>query len=86
MDLYSRKMLCNEVHERQSDRIAATFLEHGLQNAGVIINGHITGNPNDDITVLDQLVLHSDNGAPMKGKNMLAKVEKCHPLRYETAK
>ena len=74
MDLYSRKMLCYEVHERQSDRIAATFLEHGLQNAGVIINGHITGNPNDDITVLDQLVLHSDNGAPMKGKNMLAKV------------
>ena len=74
MDLYSRKMLCYEVHERQSDRIAATFLEHGLQNARVIINGHITGNPNDDITVLDQLVLHSDNGAPMKGKNMLAKV------------
>ncbi len=74
MDLYSRKMICYEVHESQSDQIAATFLEHGLKREGIAIKGHITGDPNDDITILDKLVLHSDNGAPMKGKNMLAKV------------
>ncbi len=75
MDLFSRKMIHYEVHDRQSDTIAAKFLERALQREHIAIYGHLNNMVNNDIEVKDSLVLHSDNGGPMKGKNMLAKME-----------
>lgn len=76
MDLFSRKAIHWEVHSKQSDRLAAQFLENALQRERIAIRGHLR--PNDtvyaDLTIQDRLILHSDNGAPMKGKNMLFKV------------
>jgi len=75
MDLYSRKMIHYEVLDRQSDNIAAKFLEKALLRENLAIRGHLNGLVSNDIVVKDSLVLHSDNGGPMKGKNMLAKRE-----------
>ena len=75
MDLFSRKMIHHEVHDRQSDTIAAKFLEKALQLENIAISGHLNNIVSNDIVVKDSLVLHSDNGGPMKGKNMLAKME-----------
>lgn len=76
MDLFSRKMIHWEVHHKQSDHLAAQFLEHALKRERIAIRGHLQ--PDDslyaDLTIQEHLILHSDNGAPMKGKNMLFKV------------
>lgn len=77
MDLFSRKMIHYEVHEKQSDSIAAKFIERALAKENIAVKGHLPKNKdiNDDITITDSLTLHSDNGGPMKGKNMLVKLE-----------
>lgn len=75
MDLYSRKMIHWEVHETQSAELAAQFIEKAFNKAGfkkpsckaVELNG-----TNRDIFG-NVLVLHSDNGAPMRGSTMVAK-------------
>lgn len=74
MDLYSRKMMHWEVHTKQSDTLAAQFLENALKNNKIAVKGHLnSANITDDIIIRDSLVLHSDNGGPMKGQNMMAK-------------
>ena len=73
MDLYSRKMIHYEVHKEQKDTIAASFLENALRRERIAIKGHVCkfSEVKDDIVVQNGLILHSDNGSPMKGKNML---------------
>ena len=75
MDLYSRKMIHYEVHTEQKDSIAASFLERALKKEHLGISGHLRDLVSNDIVIKDRLILHSDNGGPMKGKNMLAKLE-----------
>lgn len=76
MDLYSRKMIHYEVHKAQKDTIASSFLEKGLAREHIAIKGHVCrlSEVRDDIIVKEELILHSDNGAPMKGQNMLFKM------------
>jgi len=61
MDIYSRKIVGWEVHETESGAHAATLIEKACWAE------HIRH---------DTLVLHSDNGSPMKGATMLAKLQK----------
>ncbi len=75
MDLYSRKMVHYKVFKEQRDTLAARLIEEALAKENLAINGHIDGIINNDIVIHDMLVLHSDNGGPMKGKNMLAKLQ-----------
>ena len=56
-DIYSRKLVVNEVHERESADHACELLKRGC------LREQTLGKP---------LVLHSDNGSAMKGLNMLA--------------
>ena len=56
-DLYSRKLVVNEVHENESSEQAAHLLFRGC------LREQTAGRP---------LVLHSDNGTAMKGASMLA--------------
>ena len=69
-------MIRYEVHTEQRDTIAAKFLENALKDAKVAIKGHeheINGF-DKSFKIVDTLILHSDNGAPMKGQNMINKV------------
>ena len=59
-DIHSRKLVANEVHGSESSALAARLLETGCLREGV------AGRP---------LVLHSDNGAAMKGSTMLATLQ-----------
>ena len=61
MDLYSRKIVGWEVHHGESAQHAATLIEKACWA---------------EKTRQDGLVLHSDNGSPMKGATMLAKLQK----------
>lgn len=61
MDIYSRKIVGWSVHEHESSEQASLLLKQAYLDEGV---------------TADQLVLHSDNGAPMKGITMLAMLEK----------
>jgi putative transposase len=61
MDIYSRKIAGWEVHESESAEHAAVLIEKACWAEHV----H-----------RDSLVLHSDNGSPMKGATMLAKLQK----------
>ena len=61
MDIYSRKIVGWEVHETESAEQAALLIEKACWAE------HIRR---------DSLVLHSDNGSPMKGATMLAKLQK----------
>lgn len=61
MDIYSRKIVGWEVHERESAEYAATLIEKACWAEHVRRGA---------------LVLHSDNGSPMKGATMLAKLQK----------
>lgn len=61
MDIYSRKIVCWEVHETESAEHAATLIEKACWAEHIRQDG---------------LVLHSDNGSPMKGATMLAKLQK----------
>jgi transposase InsO family protein len=61
MDIYSRKIVGWEVHESESAEHAAILIEKACWAEQVRQDG---------------LVLHSDNGSPMKGATMLAKLQK----------
>jgi transposase InsO family protein len=60
IDVWSRKLVGWRVHEAQSDDLAAALVDDTCKREGV---------------ARDQLVLHADNGAAMKGKTMLVKLE-----------
>ena len=60
VDVWSRKVVGWRVHEAQRDDLAAELIDDTCRREGVS---------------RDQLVLHADNGAAMKGKTMLVKLE-----------
>ncbi len=60
MDIYSRKIVGWSVHEAESAQYAANLIKQCCL---------------DEYVGPDQLVLHSDNGAPMKGVTMLAMLQ-----------
>ncbi len=60
MDIYSRKIVGWEVYEKQSDELASIVARKAYLSEG------IAGK---------DLVLHSDNGSPMKGATMLATLQ-----------
>ena len=57
-DLFSRKIVGDEVHEQESGELAAELLQRTLLRENCLHTG---------------LVLHSDNGAPMKSQTKRAK-------------
>jgi putative transposase len=59
-DIYSRKLVINEVHESECAEHASQLLRRGC------LKEQIAGRP---------LVLHSDNGTAMKGATMLASMQ-----------
>ena len=59
-DIYSRKLVVNEVHESETSEQAAALLRRGC------LIEQIAGRP---------LVLHSDNGTAMKGATLLASMQ-----------
>lgn len=59
MDVYSRKIVGYEVHAKECGKLASTVLQKAMMREG---------NPVD-------LVLHSDNGAPMKSVTFKAKMK-----------
>ena len=61
MDVYSRKIVGWEVHERASAEMAAILIRQAVLAEGCIAR---------------PLVLHADNGSPMKGATMNTTVEK----------
>jgi putative transposase len=61
MDIYSRKIVGWEVHDRETAEYAAMLLRKACLAEGVNEHG---------------LVLHSDNGSPMKGATMLATLQR----------
>lgn len=61
MDIYSRKIVAWEVYETETAKQAAAVIPKACLVEGVS---------------RDQLVLHSDNGSPMKGATMLAMLQK----------
>lgn len=60
LDVWSRKLVGVAVHDCQDDALAATLVEQACQREGVRRHN---------------LLLHADNGGPMRGKTMLAKLE-----------
>ncbi len=60
MDIYSRKIVGWSIHERESSEYAALLMKQACL---------------DEQVKPGQLVLHSDNGAPMKGLTMLAMLQ-----------
>ena len=59
LDVYSRKIVAHEVHEAESAEHAAQLIEQAVQREGVAHG---------------VLVVHQDNGSPMKGSTYLAKL------------
>jgi len=59
VDVWSRKIVAAQVHERESDELAAIVLAEACQREGVVAG---------------QLGLHSDNGPAMRGQNLLVKL------------
>lgn len=59
LDVYSRKIVAHEVHGEESAEHAARLIEQAVAREG------IAGEP---------LVIHQDNGSPMKGSTYLAKL------------
>ncbi len=59
-DIYSRKIVGWEVHERQSDELSSQLVKRAWLSEGV------SGK---------EIVLHSDNGSPMKGATMLSTLQ-----------
>ncbi len=60
VDVYSRKIVGWEVYDRELAELASEVLTRAYLNEGVS---------------KDQIVLHSDNGSPMKGATMLATMQ-----------
>lgn len=61
LDIFSRKIVSWEVHERESTDDAAELIRRACADEGIDRPG---------------LVLHSDNGGPMKGATMLATLQR----------
>jgi putative transposase len=61
IDVYSRKIVGWSIHDEQSGNHAANLIQEASRDEGVD---------------RDQLILHSDNGTPMKGAVMLAALQK----------
>jgi transposase InsO family protein len=61
MDIYSRKIVGWEVHENETADHASRLIRKACLAEGVSVGG---------------LVLHSDNGSPMKGATMLATLQR----------
>jgi transposase InsO family protein len=61
MDIYSRKIVGWEIHENETAEHASLLIRKACLTEGVIAEG---------------LVLHSDNGSPMKGATMLATLQR----------
>ncbi len=61
LDIWSRKVVGWEVHEEESMELASALAEKSCADEGVSRG---------------QLVLHSDNGGPMKGATMLATLQR----------
>lgn len=61
MDIWSRKIVGFDVHEEESMYHSSILMNKLCDNEGI---------------KKDQLVLHSDNGGPMKGATMLATLER----------
>ena len=59
VDIYSRKIVGYEVHEQESGECAAALVEKTVLREGCFMR---------------PLVLHSDNGSPMKSSTLLAKL------------
>ncbi len=59
-DIYSRKVVAWEVHDKQNDDLASQLVKRAYLSEGV--GGK-------------EIVLHSDNGSPMKGATMLATLQ-----------
>jgi transposase InsO family protein len=60
-DIYSRKIICWEVHEKESATHASQLIGKGCLVEGIR---------------REELVLHADNGSPMKGATMLATLQR----------
>jgi transposase InsO family protein len=60
IDIYSRKIVGWDVHNTEDSQHAAQLIQSACRAENI---------------VKDQLVLHSDNGSPMKGSIMLAKLQ-----------
>lgn len=60
IDLYSRKVVAWQVHTRESSTLAGNLIREGCYQ--------------EDVS-RGQLILHSDNGSPMKGATMLATLQ-----------
>jgi transposase InsO family protein len=60
VDIYSRKIVAWHVHDHESADLGADLVTEGFFREGI--------KPG-------QIVLHSDNGSPMKGATMLAKLQ-----------
>ncbi len=61
MDVWSRKVVGFEVHVDESMELSSAMIERICEELGID---------------KDQIVLHSDNGGPMKGATMLATLQK----------
>jgi len=61
IDVFSRKVIAYGVHDTESATLAAELVEWACKREGV--------SP-------DKLVLHADNGGPMKGSTMLATLQR----------
>ena len=61
LDVWSRKIVAWEVHDREDDALSSQLIAKTARELGLDLTG---------------LVLHSDNGGPMKGATMVATLEK----------
>jgi len=61
MDIFSRKIVHWEIHANENAELASKMIEEACFMNGI---------------VKDQIVLHSDNGGPMKGAMMLATLQR----------
>jgi putative transposase len=61
LDVFSRKIIAAEVHAEESSHLASELVQWACEREGVQPEG---------------LVLHSDNGGPMKGSTMLATLQR----------
>ena len=60
IDVYSRKLVAWEVHDRECSQLASELVQRAVLR---------------EQCLLKPLVLHSDNGSPMKGSTLRAKLE-----------
>jgi putative transposase len=61
LDVWSRKIVAWDVHEREDDALSSELMAKTARELGIDLTG---------------LVLHSDNGGPMKGATMVATLER----------